>query len=691
MRTIKAFSLAALVCLTTPAAAQVSPPLRVDDEVDRIQVSSPQVAPDGKWVVFVRSDLNWEKNKRETRLYRVSFDGGEAQPFTAGPEDRLPRWSPDGRYVAFLRATPSKEESQEKEKKDQIRVIPATGGEAFPLTDLSEGVKTFTWAPTSDAIVFAASDPATEQEKKALKDGDDPIYVFEGPNGQGRDRWVNLWLARLADQAPRQITREKMLVSDFDVSPDGTEVAFIYRRENARNNGNLAEVGMARIDDGRLTRLTENLAPESGVRWAPSGRELAYLAPDLKAWELASDKVHLLDLATRKSRLVSGGFEGSISSYVWSRDGRSVLLSAGFRANEWIFKLDVASGKVESVFDKPGVTSAVSYSADRTRAAFVWSDALEAPDVYAVEVGSATPKRLTDLNPALRNRTLAQYRIVQWRSRDGLPIEGLLYLPLDYQPGRRLPLILTIHGGPAGVFTNSWRAEEHILAGLGYASLLPNVRGSSNYGDRFLRGNMKDIGGGDYQDLMTGVDKLIADGVADAEKLGVRGWSYGGILGGWLLTQTTRFKAASLGAMVADWTSEYGQGFNHDVRLWYIGGEPWTNPEGYRRMSPLTHIGKVATPTLLLHGEEDTTDTVEQSMNFFNALWEMGRPTRFIRFPRQPHGLREPRHQRTKMVEEIAWMQKHILGVDWTDLREEKKEEKATPTTAGADARRKEP
>jgi dipeptidyl aminopeptidase/acylaminoacyl peptidase len=700
MKRIEALVLAATVCLSLSARAQ-APPLRVDDEIDRIQVASPQMSPDGQWVVFARSDLNWAKNRRESRLYRVSFDGGELRPFTAGPDDRSPRWSPDGRYLAFLRGVPSKKERQGEDggptkpkKEDQIWVIPTTAGEAFPLTELSEGVKSFAWAPGSDRILFTASDPPTAEEKKKLEDGDDGIYVFEGPNGQGRDRWVNLWAVGLAEREPRPITREPILISDFDVSPDASQVALVYRTENARNNGNLAELGVVGVKEGRVTRLTDNRAPESKVRFLPSGGELSYLAPDSTSWELAADKLFVLDLATRKSRLVSAGFEGDISNYSWSKDGRRALLAAGIRTNAGIFELDLVIGRAKPLFDRPGVATEVSWTADGSRAAFVWSDALTPPDVHTAELGRAGGRRLTDLNPALRDRTLGAFKVVEWKSRDGLSIEGLLYLPAQLQAGRPVPLVLNIHGGPAGVFVNSWRGEEHILAGLGYASLCPNVRGSSNYGDRFLRANLKDIGGGDYHDLMTGVEKLVADGIADGEKLGLRGWSYGGILGGWVLTQTTRFKAASLGAMVSDWTSEYGQGFNHDVRLWYIGGEPWTNPEGYRGMSPLTYVARVATPTLVLHGEEDTTDTIEQSMNFFNALWERGVPTRFIRFPREPHGLREPRHQRTKLVEEIAWLQKHVRGVDWTDVREEKDETKkpgkAAPP-AGTGSRREQP
>jgi dipeptidyl aminopeptidase/acylaminoacyl peptidase len=177
---------------------------------------------------------------------------------------------------------------------------------------------------------------------------------------------------------------------------------------------------------------------------------------------------------------------------------------------------------------------------------------------------------------------------------------------------------------------------------------------------------MKDIGGRDYHDLMTGVDTLIADGIADPDRLAIRGWSYGGILGGWTITQTQRFKAASLGAMVSDWTSEYAMGFNHDVRLWYIGGTPWESADAYRRQSSYTHIAKVTTPTLLLHGERDTTDTIGQSMMFYQGLKDRGVPARFIRFPREPHGFREPHHQRVRDTEEIAWLMKYARGIEWT-------------------------
>ena len=659
---------ACLSLLVPPSWGQESVPLSVDDELDRVEPSEPAISPDGSRIVFVRSELDWKENERKTHLVRISLADGESIDFTRGPSDRAPAWSPDGRYVAFVRKS-----GEKRKAKNQIWVIAADGGEAFRVTELSEGVLRFVWSPDSEHIVLVAKDPMDEAAKKRLEDGDDAIYVFEGPNGQGRDRWSNLWIVSIADREPRQITHEKMLVSDLNVSPDGEHAAFIFRRENARNNGNLAEVGMVRLDGaGGVTRLTENQAPESHPRFAPDGRHLGFLAPGTEGWDLRQDRLYLLDLETRETRWASAGFSGVIRDFRFTGDS-DALLVAGVRTDMGIYRLRVdedGDGDVETALGAPGVARDVSFSSDGTQAAFVWSDATTPPEIATatLEAGKAgpVPRIVTDLNPELHHRALASVELIRWKSRDGLEIEGLLYLPPDRKENEPLPLILEIHGGPAGVFTRSWRGGRHIYGGLGYAVLAPNVRGSSAYGDDLLRGNMHDLGGGDFDDLMTGVDAVIARGIADPEHLGVRGWSYGGILGGWVVTHTNRFRAASLGAMVSDWRSEYGQGFNYDVRLWYIGGDPWSNPEAYLARSALTHVQNVTTPTLLLHGEQDTTDTIEQTMNFFNALWEKGTKTRFIRFPREGHGIREPRHQRLRLVEEIAWMERYVRDREWS-------------------------
>jgi len=657
-------------------------PFTVDDAVNMVSVSNPLISPDGKWILFSKDELKWKDNKRERYLWLVSADGGEAFKYTNTEGDSSPRWSPDGKHLAFLRG---------KEEKRQVWMMRTSGGEATQITKHKGAVSSFRWSADSQNIIFLADDIKSKEEKEKIKQGDDVVYVYEGPDGQSRrGNWSNLWHFSLKSKKEKQITKEKMMVDGYDISPDNKGVVYVYRTEDSRNTSDLSEMAMVTIEDGKITKLTNNSAPEGNPLWAPDGKKIAYSAPDDKTWKLASSKIWIMDVKTNKYRLASGKFGGDIRGYRWSPDGKSIVFNGSDRTKSNIFRLDVNSGKVEQLTKKQGSLRFSSLSADRKKAACVYSDNQTPPDVWTVELSPFKENKLTSANPWIKDRTLASMKVIQWKSKDGLPVEGLLHLPPDYKSGKKMPLILNIHGGPAGVFTNRFSSSYHIWASLGYASLSPNVRGSSAYGDEFLRGNTKDIGGGDYWDLMTGVDEVIKRGIADPDKMGVRGWSYGGILGGWALTKTDRFKAASLGAMVSDWISEYGMGFSFDVRLWYIGGTPWDNPQGYREMSSLTHIENVKTPVILFHGERDTTCTIGQSMNYFTYLHEMGKIVRFLRFPREPHGFREPHHQRIRMVEEIAWMQKYIHGIDWKSERpkekkeEEEKKEKAKAKFVGA-------
>ncbi len=647
-------------------------PITVDDALDMIQVSNAQISPDGAWVLYSRSELDWKENKRNTRYWMVPASGGEAFQFLSGEQDSAPAWSPDGKTIAFLG-------NREKEGQGkQIYAIRAAGGEATKLSDHKDGISSFKWSEEGGKIFFLANEAKSEEQKKAEKGGEDVIAVDEGPNGQTRGQWNQLWLIDVASKEERRITKDKIIVRDYEPSPDGSRLACTYRTENARNAGNLSEIALIDVASGVLTRLTDNKSPEGNIAWSPDGTSLSFTASGLDGWELRNSKLWLLDLDSRQARLISGDFESGVSDYAWNPDGREILFGAQNRTFRTLYRLALASGRIAPVTDVRGVLGVSSFSKDRGLAAGTYSDPRTPPDICTVNTRTGERTRLTHANPQLEKLALARPEIITWKSKDGLEVEGILYLPEDYQKGTRLPLILHVHGGPAGVFSYSFSPNYSVYAGLGYASLTPNVRGSSGYTDALLRGNMNDIGGGDYQDLMTGVDALIARGIADPERLGIRGWSYGGILGGWTISQTNRFKAASLGAMVSDWSSEYAMGFNHDVRLWYIGGTPWDNPEKYRAMSSYTHIANVQTPTIIIHGEEDTTDTIGQSMMYYVGLKDRGIPVRFIRYPREPHGFREPHHQRSRDVEEIIWMQKHVRGVEWAPPQrpEDKKEGK---------------
>ena len=655
-----------LSCLIVASVGQKRP-MTVDDALNLVDVENPRITPDGSHILFVKSVLDWKDNKYKKIPFMTSTSGGPAWQYIGDAGGSDFQFSPDGRHLAFKRKV---------EEKDQIFLMPTGGGEAVALTKHRSAVASFRWSPSGDRLFFSADEARSEEEEKEHKAGDDAILVDEGPNGQTAARWRNLWSIDLEPREEKRLTEEDMIVGSFDPAPDGARIAFTARRENRRNQEYLSEIHLLDVATGGITRLTDNEAPETDVKWSPDGRSIAFLAPDAETWELRHRKIFLLDAETGGIRLVSGSFQGDVLDYFWEPDGGGILVHGLEGIDSNLYRLDPVGGSVVALTDVRGSLKSVSVSRDGRRFGYLYADFHQPADLYTSTADASAPVRLTDLNPWFRDEIeTAESRIVRWRSRDGLEIEGLLFLPVGGGASEKPPLLLHIHGGPAALFPNDFSSAYHIWAGLGYVSLAPNVRGSRGYGDELLRANMRDIGGGDFEDLMTGVDYVVAQGLVDPERMGVRGWSYGGILGGWTVTQTDRFKAASLGAMVSDWTSEYGPGFNYDVRLWYIGGTPWENPEAYRERSSMTHIANVETPTLLLHGLEDPTCTEPQSMMFFAALKDRGVPTRYLRFPRERHGFREPRHQRRRDIEEIRWMQEHVLGVDWTPWEREREEE----------------
>ncbi len=653
-----------------PLHAQDRRPMTTDDALDMVQVGDALISPDGGWVLFSRSELDWDENERKTTWWRVPSDGsGEPYRFIGDEGGSSFRFSPDGERLTFTRAV---------DGKAQLFVMRTDGGEAVQLSEHGTAVGSYEWADDGSRIFFVAADERTEEEEKEREDGYDAIFVDEGPNGQTAGEWNDLWSLDVETGEETRLTDEEHRIGSFSVSPDGRRVLYAARGENRRNQGNLSEIHLLDVESGASRTLTDNHAPEGRLSWAPDGRRFAYEAPSDDGWELRLDKLWVMDVESGSTRLVSGAFEGNVRVFEWTPDGSALLLSGLQRTDNNLFRLEVESGELTRITSVSGSLAPSSFSRDGTMMAYVAQDFTTPPDVWAGPTDGSAGSKLTDANPWIAEEiALGAGSVTRWRSTDGTEIEGLVMLP-NGGDGGDLPLLLHIHGGPAGVFTNTFSARNHVWAGLGYAQLFPNVRGSSGYTDELLRGNMNDIGGGDYEDLMTGVDRMVERGIADPDRLGLRGWSYGGILGGWTITQTDRFKGASVGAMVSDWTSEYGPGFNHDVRLWYIGGTPWENPDEWRYRSPLTHVANVTTPTLILHGMNDRTDTEPQSMMFFQALKDQGKTVRYIRFPREPHGFREPRHQRTRDIEEIRWIQRHVRGIEWEpwERPEEDEEEK---------------
>jgi dipeptidyl aminopeptidase/acylaminoacyl peptidase len=667
------FVIVLLSTAVSPAAAQeVAGPgeaFTVDHAIDMTRVGSPEPSPDGSRLLYTVTELDWDDNERDTRLWIANVDGSDARPFTAEEGDGSPEWSPDGRWIAFTRrAGDDVDGDDENGDGRQLWLIRTDGGEARQLTKHPTSIRSFEWSPDSDRIVFVANDTLSDDEEEAREDGYDAIFVNEGPNGQRRGSYSNLWWVPLDfdDADARPITEGDRLIGDFAISPDGQHVAFTFRTENHRNDGYRSEIALVDVEGGEIRQITDNAAPESSIAWHPDSERLLFRAPDLETWELDQGNLYLLSVDDGDVEQLAPGATLEIDDARFTPDGRYLDFVGLDRTTSNFYRLDLRSGELRQMTDWVGAVGNAAWSRDHGTVAFTFETPTSPAEVFAGRYDRDMERTaITDVGAGIRDLALAEPELVRWTSSDGLEIEGLLWMP----PGGRTEpgaFVVEIHGGPAGVFTRRFDADAQILAAQGYAVLQPNVRGSSGYGDELLRGNLEDIGGGDYQDVMTGVDAMIQRGVAHPDSLAVKGWSYGGILGGWTITQTDRFQAASLGAMVSDWPSEYGVGFNYDVTLWYLGGDPWSNRATWLDRSAYTHVDQVETPTILFHGEEDTTDTPGQSMNFHVALRDFDVPTRFILFPREPHGIREPRHHRTRIIEELRWFERYVRGnEDW--------------------------
>jgi dipeptidyl aminopeptidase/acylaminoacyl peptidase len=675
VRRLASVLVVSMICSASFLSAGEKRAMTVDDTLDMVRIGDVVMTPDGSKVFYTERRLNWETNKYEKTLYMVQALGGEAVPFVRKDGGEIFRISPDGKYLSMLR---------EIDDQPQVFLMDLSGGEAWQLTHQQGKINDYRWAGNG-SIVFVAEEPMGEVEKEEFELGNDSIFVNEGPNGKNHGRWTHLWRVDLDSKTEGKVTGKDLLIDSFDVSPDGLRVVFAARPHDRGNFPFHSELFLVDTAGGDLKQLTDNQDLEIDPLWSPDGKTLVYHASSGGGFDLRSGFLWIMDPDSGTVTKLEAHHTGEIDHLVWSADGESLLFNEVHGTNTNLYRLHITADRLEALTDREGTFRAVAFSRDRKTIASTFDDFDTPADLYSSRVDGSDSVRLTRAHEWIEDEIkLPRSQVIQWRSNDGMPIEGIFMLPAGNQEGMKPPLILQIHGGPDGYWANTFEPDLIIYTGLGYAVLGPNVRGSSGYGDDLLRGLMGDMGGGEYHDLMTGVDHVIDAGFVDAEKMGVAGWSWGGVLGGWVITQTDRFKAASVGAGVSNWIGESGPGFNWDISNWHIGGKHWTNREEWRRRSAINFVENVTTPTLFLHGEKDQTSSTNQSMVYFDALQERGVPTRFIKFPRQAHGIREPRLLRVRIVEEIRWMQKYVVGVEWTPWTRAKcdasaKAESATP------------
>jgi dipeptidyl aminopeptidase/acylaminoacyl peptidase len=622
-------------------------------------VGAPRVSPDGKRMVYTVNEAVMTPDKSEfvTQIWMATLDNKQTFQLTFGEKSSTnPKWSPDGSSIAFL--------SNRKDNRNNIYLLNLNGGEAEPLTEGKTAVADFAWSPDGRSIAFTQSDPKSEEEEKNDKGKNDFRWIDENV------KFARLYVLTIQKDAkgkrePRKLTTENYHVDSFDWSKDGSRIAFSHVKSPVANDWTTADVSLIEVASGKVSVLANTAAAESAPFYSPDGQSIAILASDNPPRWAQSGVVQIFSATGGQPKTLAASYDGQPSIAGWSADSKRIYFSEAKGTGTQVYSLDLALNRIEEIKTTPAVLSAINLNRSGTTFGFVRQTSDTPADAYVATVSDFTPVQITRVNAHLQLPPAGRTEVITWKSKDGKQIEGLLTYPVGYQTGQRVPLILNIHGGPAGVFQQTFVGGRGVyplatFASHGYAILRPNPRGSSGYGTEFRRANTRDWGFGDYQDLMTGVDRVIEMGVADPERLGVMGWSYGGFMTSWIVTQTQRFKAASAGAPVTNLMSFNGTADIPSFVPDYFGGQFWEAMDVYQKHSPMFNVKGVTTPTMIQHGEADVRVPISQGYEFYNALKVKGVPTRMLVLPRQPHGPNEPKMQLVSMKANLEWFEKYI-------------------------------
>ncbi len=675
-------------------------------------VGGTAISPDGKRVAVVVREpvMEGEKSEYRSQIWMADPETGDAVQWTRGERSASsPAFSPDGRWLAF---TTSRKGPDEEGAGDQVWVLPMAGGEARQATAADAGVGSYRWSPDGSRIAFLMQDPETPEEKEAKREKRDVILV-------DRDfKYAHLYVVRFDPAAdgpatPIRLTAGEFHITGFDWAPDGTRIVFSHQTDPRINTGRLngdvsvvtvpsaetlaeiaaAHAGVGERDEaaagqrddtpddtpdttpdtpdghpravGEVTLLVGGEGVESSPYWSPDGRWIAFVSTGAKPEPIGLGDVWVVRAEGGEPRMLAETPNRSASIIAWAGDSGSLLLNEALGTTRHVIRLPLDGDAIERVTSGNGVLGAVSMTPDRGRMAFTWQTTDEPWDVYVSDVTAYAPRRVTHLHASVPKPEMGRTELVSWTSPDGLEIEGLLTYPVGYEEGTRVPLILNVHGGPAGVFSQSFTGAPSVymlqyFAQQGFAILRPNPRGSTGYGKVFRYANFRDWGYGDFQDLMAGVDRVIEMGVGDPDRLLLMGWSYGGYMTSWAVTRTDRFRAASMGAGLPNLISMTTTTDIQDYLVGHMGVEYWEDYDLYEAHSAIYHIANVVTPTQVIHGANDLRVPFTQGQEFYRALSRRGVPTEMIVYPRTPHGPREPKFVMDVSERILAWFHRFL-------------------------------
>lgn len=621
-------------------------------------ISQVDLSPDAKHVAYTVREANVEGENSEyvSQIWLATSDGTSNIQYTYGEKSSTaPQFSPDGSALAFL--------SNRSEDKNQLYIMRVAGGEAKKVTNQKKGISAFKWSPDGNHIAFMMSDVDTEEDEKKKKEKRDVIIVDDN------HKYNHIYTVAInIDSTPvKQITAGDFSVTSFDWSPDGNQIVFAHSPDPTINTRfTNMDISLVPADSGAVRSLVKRPGVDKEPLFSPDGKTIVFTSHGGQPEAVGLSDIYSIKITGGTPQAWPHTPDRNATVIAWSEDGNHVYAQETAKTSVTLYKIPVGH-KNNPLYNNltPSEGTSSSFSVVDDKLAYVYESPNEPEELFVSNLDGKDKRKLSEVNKDFNLASLGKTELLSWTSSDDLEIEGLVTYPADYKKGNKYPVVLQIHGGPGGVFTKGFIGQPSIyipqlFAQEGYIVLRPNPRGSRGYGKEFRYANVQDWGYGDYQDLITGVDHIIELGIADKNKQYVMGWSYGGYMTSWVVTQTDRFQAASMGAGLPNLIS---MTTTTDIGVYltsHMGNENfWDNYELYEKHSPIYHFHKVVTPTQVLHGSNDLRVPFTQGQEFYNALKMKGVDTEMIVYPRTPHGPREPKLLMDVTPRILAWFKKN--------------------------------
>ncbi len=643
----------ALACIATGLTARLfSQTPTIEQSLNLRTASSPRISPDGRYVAYTVGETNWEENAFETQIWMAMTATGERYQLThAKKSSSDPRWSPDSKRVAFL---------SDRDGKEQIYVISPAGGEATQLTHFDAGVTAFEWSPDGKRIAFSSTGP----ESKARKDRKEKYGEFEIVAGDYT--MVHLWTFGADEEKPKPealTTGTTFSVGGFHWSPDSKNIAFSATRDPDLSSSSTSDIYVVRLSDKYVKKLVDAPGPDRNPIWSPDGTQIAYQSGRDASY--LNSRIAIIPAEGGKPRIFADAFDENPQLIEWSVSG--IYFDGQRRTASHLFRMDAAKGSVEALSSPADLQlNDPSFTKDLSRAAFVCAWPNKFPEICVSPLAGFKPVAITSMKDQIAGYKLATREVFEWKSKDGTPIEGILIKPADFDAAKKYPLLVVIHGGPTGVDRPSIRGDRtypiEMFAAKGAVILQPNYRGSAGYGEKFRSLNVRNLGLGDAEDVLSGVDAVVARGYIDRDRVGSMGWSQGGYISAFLTTYSDRFKAISVGAGISDWMTYYVNTDIHPFTRDYLKATPWEDPEIYRKTSPITYINNAKTPTLIQHGELDKRVPIPNGYELYQGLKDRNVPVKMVVYKGFGHGINKPKQQRAVMEHNYEWFSQWIWG-----------------------------